>query len=302
LVLAASFSIEGRALAYCRTTTCGPPQGSDCTPLEIEEGETPEKICKAGRERLPIAWKSSCVSFSLDTTNLRPAQVDPMLALVTDAFAAWTAPDCPGEPEPPSIAVSHFWGAVACGHAEYNKYGGNANSITFLKEWPLEYHEPEIEFARTTTTFLPTGEIVDSDIEVNDHHGFIDSPEGAGDDGDRPDLNWVLTHEIGHFFGFNHSVADGSVLIANYVAGAISRTLAPDDRDGMCAVYPPGRATTVCDFAPQRGFSPECGLNPATGGFCTIQPQRLPGGALDPALVSGALGALAAWRRRRQRR
>jgi hypothetical protein len=293
LALAIGLGLEGTAAAFCRTTTCNPLRDASCAPNPIS------KCIELGA---PVAWAGSCLSFSLDTSNLTPAEVPEKLSLVTDAFAAWTQPFCDAGREP-SLRVSHQWGPVYCNRAEYNKDQGNANVVAFLDKWPYEAVPGADELGRTTLTYrIDTGEILDADIEINRDPAFAiqfttETPVPVG----SYDLQSVMTHEIGHFLGFAHFESPQTVMRAVYENGANYRETREEDRTGMCAVYPPDRVTSICDYAPLNGFSPECALDPSTGGYCAAQPQRLPGRVLDLALLSGALLTLAMWRRRRRK-
>ncbi len=125
--------------------------------------------------------------------------------------------------------------------------------------WPyLDDPTDEREtLALTTITFLSdTGDIVDADIEINSANVAL----SVGDTNISNDLQAILTHEAGHFFGLSHSKDPNATMNKMYNVNAgdsTFRTLANDDREGICVVYPPGDA----EVGDCRGEGPRFGLS-----------------------------------------
>jgi hypothetical protein len=112
--------------------------------------------------------------------------------------------------------------------------------------------------ALTTTTFiLATGRILDSDIELNGA-GFIFTtvddpvcPDGGIPDPPNScvstDIQNTLTHEVGHVLGLDHSSDSSATMFNTAKTGETSkRTLAEDDVNGVCAIYPEGQPVVTC--------------------------------------------------------
>jgi hypothetical protein len=189
------------------------------------------------------------------------------------------------------MSVGDAFGPTTCGRVEYNAHQANANIIVIREPW----HGDSSALALTTLSYgVTTGEIYDADIEIN---GLL--PITAGPLGPNFfDLQSILTHETGHFLGLTHSNEPGATMGPRYSPGADNfRTLEGDDVDGICAVYPPER-NAPCDPSPRRGFSPECGLDPITGGGCSLASTRSRSSARGMSGVVIALG-MAVGRRRR---
>jgi hypothetical protein len=214
--------------------------------------------------------------------------------LVDRAFDAWTSADCGGSL--PTIVVERQRDA-ACAVPEYNLRGGNANVILFRDDgWPYPFAAETLGLA-TLTFDQETGEIYDVDIEIN----TTDFTFTTGDDDVAFDLLSTLQHEVGHFFGVAHSEFHDSVMVATPEEGSTQgRTLARDDIDAICWMYPPERERPAASCAPvPHDFSPECGndqreasrAEPGADGGCSVPSS---GAREQSGVVVAALGALMA--------
>jgi MYXO-CTERM domain-containing protein len=277
-VLAALTLASAPASAFCRSTTCT----GDCP--RDEDG------CKTTGE--PLAWPGLCVGVSLQRDGTANHPMDDVRSAIEAAIVAWSEIDCGDGPA--SLAFSPE-DDVSCKRAEYNEDAPNANVILF-QDTRWEYKGVDNNLAKTTVTFDPdTGEIFDADIEIN--HAYNEFT--IGDDAIVYDLQSVVTHEIGHMIGLDHTPEVSATMFAGYEPGTIEiRTLDVDDVDALCTVYPPGRAGK-CDPTPRNGLGDACG-GEATGedegdaGGCSVGHGEAPG--IEAALL--ALLGLAARRRK----
>jgi hypothetical protein len=242
------------AEAFCRSTTC--------------TGECPrdEAGCKTTGAKL--AWPSMCVGVSLQadgTANIPMVQVRKVIAA---SFVAWSELDCEGEPA--TIAFAQL-DDVGCHRTEYNEDSGNANVVLF-QDTNWDYDSVENNLAKTTVTFDPdSGEIFDADIEIN--HAF--NQFTVSDQNVVYDLQSVVTHEVGHFIGLDHSDLYEATMTPGYDEGTTElRTLDVDDIDAACAAYPPTRKVS-CQPEPRNGLAYDCssqGEEGADGGGCSVSP------------------------------
>ena len=128
--------------------------------------------------------------------------------------------------------------------------------------------------ALTTTTYnFETGEIFDADIELNEaEFPFTTAdpwPDGGnicGEPGVDPndcvgtDLRNTVTHESGHMLGLGHSADPTATMFASANTGETSkRSLAQDDINGICAIYPPNQPPVTCGDAPPTNKGCGCG-------------------------------------------
>ena len=87
----------------------------------------------------------------------------------------------------------------------------------------------------TNTYYIVDDSIIDSDIEINgENFSWSDSGEPG-----KMDIQNIATHEIGHFFGLDHSTDTTATMYLSTEAGETSkRTLQADDVNGIVYLYP----------------------------------------------------------------
>ncbi len=232
----------GPARAYCRTSTTSTPDhdGHVCAPPQASDSGA------------PIAWYMPRITYSVQQDASQDVPFEAAQAAVRAAFDTWMSADCGGEP--PRIELIEGDAAVCAGY-DYNKERANANVIFFVDQGWAD--EPE-KLAVTTVTFNKnTGEIYDADMGLNSTDWTFTTTGAAG----GMDLLSVLTHEAGHFLGLAHSAAPDATMNERYSPPEVQdlRSLAADDNDGICAIYPPAPIAEECDATPRHGFSPLCG-------------------------------------------
>jgi hypothetical protein len=278
--------VSGHGFAYCLTRTCDPTPPSQC---EVQNG-----CILSGKA---LFWPNSCVSFDVQKDGSQKEQISAgtLDTVMGNAFKQWLNADC-GNGTHPSIQIADY-GQVDCGKPEYNKTQPNANIVVFDDDvWP---HTNTIDTLALTTVFFngDTGEIYDANIEINSFTYPFQIGEGKGG---APDLNGVLTHEVGHFLGLSHSDQSNATMFGSYMVGM--DTLDQDDVDGICASLPPNRVTADAaqmDCTPRHGFSGECG-KPETGCCATAIGSS---SSTNQTLGLFAFGlGLCGWRGRRFRR
>jgi hypothetical protein len=268
-------------LAYCRTTTC--------------TGCARDAATGCVLDGTPLAWPSSCVSYSMGDQGSAAVDAETAARLMAEAFAIWSAASCDPGGNPPSIEVGISTPALVCEDIGFSTRSGNANAVVFRDDaWP--YADAYRGLGSTTVTSRADGTIVDADIEINTSLPiFINGETTAKTPVGAHDLLSIMVHEAGHFLGLDHSRTDNAIMRASLDPGAVSTVLSSDDIAAICAAYPPSREA-ACDAVPQGGFSAEC--VPDTDAGCSVQP-----GALPRANVGSlAWTALVLWLSQRRRR
>ncbi len=279
--LAITFSSTG-ALAFCRTAGCDEGVGAQCSPAQPND-------CG-----IVLAWPTLCISYSLQADGTGLAPFETVQTAVRQAFDAWQLTEC-GSGTPGFIVKETD--TVACASRDFDQNGGtNANLIVFRDDdWP---YSAKGVLALTTVTYgLETGTIRDADMEINTEQVAFT----FGDDGVTYDFLSVATHEAGHFLGLAHSPDDDSSMRRDYNRGSTElRTLAGDDVDAICAVYPT-KNIEACAPQPEGGLRGGCGdeggdgdeADGETDEGCAVS-SRGPGTSRSPAIATFALACAAA--------
>lgn len=258
----------------------------------------PGQTCSGGGAELH--WGRQCLSYSpVLRASAEPAFAD-LEQVIADSFDSWMAVRCDGEPVPLEVVQSER--RVSCDQAQHNEGAGNANVVAFVRDWEARDY-PREAFGLTLVWHDPkTGEILDADMMINETLGELtlcelnDCPSGA------VDVQNVVTHEAGHFFGLGHSYSRTSAMFFEARTGETrKRFLNEDDAEGLCAIYA-GLEAPQCT---ERAFRPIGGLRTSCleEGGCSVGASGSGRGATPAreALVPVAfvLGWVALRRRRR---
>ncbi|MBX3461196.1 MAG: matrixin family metalloprotease [Planctomycetes bacterium] len=150
------------------------------------------------------------------------------------------------------------WRAVAESDIDFEFAGATTNAVTSASDnrnvvrWVNSNISTGV-FAVTITTFdTTTGQIVDADLELNDRDFTWDTlgPNGTQGVIGRAMIENVVTHEIGHFIGLDHSqVAHGAMYFAS-APGIIRQTV----------IDPDSRAPVIRDYTNADVTDPSLGI------------------------------------------
>ncbi|MBN2493148.1 MAG: matrixin family metalloprotease [Deltaproteobacteria bacterium] len=153
----------------------------------------------------------------------------------------------------------------------------NVNLILWTES---SWRHDETAIAMTTTTYdRHTGQVVDTDVELNGlSYTFtaIESPNVI------VDIQNTLAHEAGHMLGLDHSSDPEACMFATAPEGETKkRDLAQDDIDGVCHIYPTGQPIAACPGGPA--------IDPGGDGGCGQMPRSSGPSALIWLLALGAI-------------
>lgn len=261
--------VLGPALALCVLLGAGSAFAYRCTRVSPNAGPS-------------LVWADREIRWRVDQTIVQAG----LLEAAEASFSAWSLPPCTDL----RLVRTEVVDAPEVGFAGDGRDG---NDVMLRAVWPYG----DTALALTTSTFDPeTGEIFDADVELNGE-GFrfevVDPMLCATASVSRPpaDLANTLTHEVGHVLGLAHPPAVERFAEATMFASAApcdvdKRTLAADDIEGICAIYPAGEPTRPC-FSTDQPDVVVVGEGDGLGGGCSGMPGS--GGPLGPmaALAAG---------------
>jgi len=177
----------------------------------------------------PLFWRAVSVPYVIDGAVSEDAPLDAAQSAVRRSFQHW------------EVACSYLRfrdaGTVSGARVEYRSGGPNQNAVLWLES---NWIGSSSATAYTTLTYVATtGEILDADISMNGQN-YQFSAE-AGGVRDRIDVEAVVTHEVGHILGLDHSAVPGATMGAMIGQGdTFQRDLSQDDESGVCSIYPLG--------------------------------------------------------------
>jgi hypothetical protein len=148
--------------------------------------------------------------------------------ILEDSIEAWSAPTC-------SDFKSRYDGTTS---ANSQSHGDGNNVVNFLSSWPSSYGSSNGTIG-ITMSMASGSALTEFDMNFNEQkYTFVDGQPGGGS---QVDLQSVATHEFGHAVGLDHSNQSSATMYASYDNGTGQRTLASDDENGVCALYPSGK-------------------------------------------------------------
>lgn len=233
-VVAALLLAERPASAFCRTTTCD---------LGTEECQKNAKGCV--RDGVPVVWEKLPITYRFYKKGSKKLTDDDAVRdAIRKAFAVWSKVEC----EDGRTAVRFVEGPdVSSDKPLGEKKAAQPFGIYFRdSDWP--HNDADESLALTNQIYGERSGTIDyADIEVNTANNTF-----ALDGKDGIDFQSVMIHEAGHYLGLAHSNVTDSIMVPRYCADAnrcngdlaAQRDLADDDRDAVCAVYPPSRDTS----------------------------------------------------------
>ena len=229
------------ARAYCRLTTEKPIADATCA------------ISGTG-----LSWKRQCITFSMVDRGQPEPPFERIREVADISFRTWTDVDCGAGKV--ALDVRQTSDLAMCEDPEYNTHDPNANTIVFVTDWS-GHKLPIGAYGLTLVWHNPdTGEIYDADMQLNEQLGTPAICDNGCPSG-GVDLQNVITHEAGHFFGLGHSDVSDATMAPSATPGETSkRDLAGDDIEGLCSIYG-DRVKTACeagDFLPNHGFTTMC--------------------------------------------
>ncbi len=251
-------------------------------------------------------WSTRGHSFQIDAAGTPDVVGDAAFTAIRKSFATWgqvscsdlVFPDLGLSENPADRVVGYFPGQVNRNLVLFRIKNCQAAGVVPANDSCLSqggcgnkydcWDKGDGVIATTTTTSnRNTGQISDSDIELNDSPALngtkfiftaVDSPVCTAPNQTgcvRMDIQNTVTHEAGHSIGLDHSTDQTATMYATSPQGETSkRQLHPDDIQAVCTIYPKGLQTVTCLSDP---ITP---TGTSNGGCGCAQNQTGPGAVL----------------------
>ncbi len=168
-----------------------------------------------------------------------------------------------------------------------NGFGGERDGenriVWHENDWPADLTGGDVLAVTTTLYRVSTGQILDADIDVNGaQYTWTDTTDPSMV---QTDVQNAMTHELGHVLGLAHSPEMDATMYYESPPGDLDkRTLAQDDVDGLCYIYPERLATPGAPPMQTPPLSSSCSASPGRGG--------------SPAWMAALLACALWWRQR----
>lgn len=215
------------ASAFEQTRTCYP----------AEDTRTP--TCKKDETSYPVRWFTPCTTWR--THEDLP---DEFLDAILQSFQSWNEVASSYFKTYYAGSSDQFGASYDCSHAGAE----NENVVSFLEDWPSSIAGSNVVALTSVTFRIQSGEIVDADIRMNGDNFRWEVIESFSADTQRVDIQNIMTHEVGHFLGLEHTRPetyagnlDPSVTTMwadTYPNEVRKRVLDLDDILGVSTIYP----------------------------------------------------------------
>ncbi len=190
-----------------------------------------------------LFWDTRTIPWVAHATLTTDMPNDTALEQLRLSFSAWQDVDCSDMELP-------FMGQMGGLRAGYVDGGPNQNVVLFFENaWPYDRGV----IAVTTNAYeTRSGRVLDSDIEINgEQFTFVVGDDSCRENQGEMDLRNAITHEVGHVLGLDHPPIAmryaGTTMYASAPPCEIEkRSLADDDIEGLCTIYPLEMETHQC--------------------------------------------------------
>lgn len=190
-----------------------------------------------------LSWQTRLISYGVREPGSSQLEGTLVTRAVHDAFEQWTTPSCT------DVQFKD--------EGSLNEDTPDVNQVVFEPDtW--KYARDAVALTRTTYG-TEDGVIHSAIIEVNEAtFQFVDASTGCSTQDPAYDITAVLTHEVGHLLGldhtknFSHATTDPTMAPEVGPCEMDKRSIEPDDIMGLCLLYPVGEPPGHCKRIPAQ--------------------------------------------------
>jgi MYXO-CTERM domain-containing protein len=175
-------------------------------------------------------WGNDTITWRMDNSGAQTlTPVSTIEAIFIDSYDEWVENSCTG--------FQHNYLGQTSGQPGNTSNGQTFHS--FAQQWAFQWGDVNSTLGVTFGVWntWPSVEFSEADVIYNEAaFTWVDGAPSAW--GNEADLQSVATHEFGHSLGLGHSNAQDATMWPSVLPGTQSRTLATDDINGVCSLYP----------------------------------------------------------------
>jgi hypothetical protein len=196
---------------------------------------------------LALLWSADAAAYSASGRHWANTAGQPITYRIDPAA---TADITDGSAITAVNAAFQTWQSVSCTYLSFTSgmwmdpkvVGNDGVNRVFWKTAMDGWTESQATIALTYTFFRTTDNVItDADITINNvNWSFTTDPSKVGmGTPAKVDVQSVVVHEVGHFFGLDHST-DPTAVMYGTNNQPIKRMLAEDDIEAICSLYSNG--------------------------------------------------------------
>lgn len=250
-------------LAACVFVLWGAPRAFAYVTLKGQSGDE----LRWNAADMPVKWYTHSDRLSQSPGFSEVSWADAQNALRL-GFAAWQNVPC-------STLTFSYEGAA---DPDYEIMGSVTPDYKNVLAFPDAAHWPS-EWSGAYAVTIPLsatsdGHLLDADMLFSPNFTWSTAGDGPSD---TADLQNIATHEIGHVLGLDHpSPLEATMYYACLYGETYKRTLAPDDIQGLCHLYPRAKATGLPCTTGAECTGGLCEADAASGGSVCSEPCTCP--------------------------
>ena len=193
-----------------------------------------------------VSWDRRCIPWHINNRGTPDVSFDAARTAVQRSFTTWQNVDC-------SDLELTGQGLTNIEMVGFRPDLKNVNVVLWREEG--EWDHSSMIIGLTTVTYCERAEgdlcaysglVLDADIELNGESFTFTTSQVPGRT--RYDIRNTVTHEVGHFIGFDHSTDIESTMFASAPPGeTMKATLAVDDENALCETYPGVSPVPACE-------------------------------------------------------